>query len=407
MKKQNPIILKVNNLNKETKWAVFSLFFIYILFFPLYKYLEYVLGFPSVNIHAISLSILIYFLFKKLAINYFMQSKWDWFVHSFFLYLLSIQALTIVFKIGLLPMQTMFSVFTATSIAYYSFYLIGRYINLILEETLLLLVMWVISSALYFYGWYISQSTFIYFGDVRFNYILLADTFALLSLMLIFQLNINTMVRVLFVIVSMFILYLLLSRTSLFVFIFAILVTLLYKMPVKAILLFAIFFLLAIIFVDQILEIQGLNRYLILFTDYNSDKSYIARESFLDSGLSHLYDNWIFGEYLGEIRKGGEKGEYIHNILSFWSAFGVVPFLILIMFFIVYSFLVIKNILRKNRSPFFLTVLSLSVFVLIETIFSRSYVTPYFWLIIGFAVKGLVQKNNLYVESQLALLRPN
>ena len=68
-----------------------------------------------------------------------------------------------------------------------------------------------------------------------------------------------------------------------------------------------------------------------------SDASQNMRQEHLSEGIEDLSNNWLLGSFMGDVQDNfGKSGKYIHNYLSFWRQFGLVPF---IGFFII---LVIK-----------------------------------------------------------------
>ena len=57
-----------------------------------------------------------------------------------------------------------------------------------------------------------------------------------------------------------------------------------------------------------------------------NDLSKNMREVELERGLDDLSNVWILGDFMGDIDKNFEnQGLYIHNYLSFWRQFGLIP----------------------------------------------------------------------------------
>lgn len=61
--------------------------------------------------------------------------------------------------------------------------------------------------------------------------------------------------------------------------------------------------------------------------DLSEDNSWLGRQRLLEIGLQAIRDNPFFGEFAGEVIHAGQGG-YIHNILSVWRQYGIVPFVI-------------------------------------------------------------------------------
>lgn len=108
-----------------------------------------------------------------------------------------------------------------------------------------------------------------------------------------------------------------------------------------------------------------------------TDLSYIARNNLLQEGIKIIKRNFIFGEFLYEIRVFGITGGYIHNILSVLAEYGSTIFLI-------YTLIIIKMVLfmykhRYKYSEYFLA----TIFTVVLILFARAYVFNLIWYIIG------------------------
>ena len=116
-----------------------------------------------------------------------------------------------------------------------------------------------------------------------------------------------------------------------------------------------------------------------------ADLSNSMRDEQLELGLKDLSEVWILGRFMGDVEKNfGDRGDYIHNYLSFWRQFGLLPF-------IIFCYLVSTNFLKlffhyKSNSKvnelgnflFYFT-----LFCLLQIILARSFVFSYIWLSIG------------------------
>jgi hypothetical protein len=120
-----------------------------------------------------------------------------------------------------------------------------------------------------------------------------------------------------------------------------------------------------------------------------SDTSQNMRQEHLTRGLEHLSNNWLLGTFMGDIESNfGNEGRYIHNYLSFWRQFGVIPFLLFFALLGYKSISICCAWIRDNDSnPVLQFLFYFTMFALLEIIMARSYVFPYIWLSIsGIAV---------------------
>jgi len=120
------------------------------------------------------------------------------------------------------------------------------------------------------------------------------------------------------------------------------------------------------------------------FNPYNIvyDRSYIGRKYWQKVGLREIKKHWLTGRYMSEVVQG-RPGTYIHNWLSFWSAFGLGPFLlsILLMIFVMRksTVLFIHDINSPIKEFFFMC----SIFSIMSVTVARAYFFPYIWLVLS------------------------
>lgn len=129
---------------------------------------------------------------------------------------------------------------------------------------------------------------------------------------------------------------------------------------------------------DVFLQIK-VNNFIKRLYDFKNgtDLSYIARNNLLHEGIKIIKRNFIFGEFLYEIRIFGITGGYIHNILSVLAEYGS-------MVFLIYTFIIIKMVLfmykhRYKYSEHFLA----TIFTVVLILFARAYVFNLIWYIFG------------------------
>lgn len=117
------------------------------------------------------------------------------------------------------------------------------------------------------------------------------------------------------------------------------------------------------------------------FSQLYRDDSYLGRSYILRYSLNDLKNIWFAGSFMHEIDLLG-PGNYIHNWLSFWVCYGIIPFAVLI-FIVVKTY--IKNIAGYigSNSPFIKFILIFGFFNLFHIMFDRTYYYYYMWFSIA------------------------
>jgi O-antigen ligase len=121
--------------------------------------------------------------------------------------------------------------------------------------------------------------------------------------------------------------------------------------------------------------------YRFALTNYKTDGSYVFRGEIFDQRWRELEDNWLMGHYLSEYA-AGRSGTYFHNWLSFWTNFGIVPFLLSVILIVSSLYRAVKQFLKDSFSPINQLLLLWSIFVVIAISFSRSYDFYYIWFVL-------------------------
>ena len=101
---------------------------------------------------------------------------------------------------------------------------------------------------------------------------------------------------------------------------------------------------------------------------------------------------------MGHIDKNfGKSGDYIHNYLSFWRQFGIIPFISLVLILFFCCFKIFKYWIYEKKVegvPLFL--FHFTLFALLEIIVARSFVSSYIWLgIAGISTYFNTRKDNI------------
>tara|TARA_Y100001970_G_C14189491_1_gene834493 strand:- start:621 stop:1646 length:1026 start_codon:yes stop_codon:yes gene_type:complete len=223
-------------------------------------------------------------------------------------------------------------------------------------------------------------------------YLMLADSFAIFSIFLLCLTN-DIRKQTIIILISIVCLFALFSRASLYCFVIMAFLFL-YKENKKIFFVVLLSFFAFIYFsVSSGIVEDRMLRLLVGGTD----ASYTMRVEDLNRGLSSLSDNWVLGSFMGDVESNfGDSGEYIHNYLSFWRQFGIIPFLTLLTILIyqisyIFSFWFKGKIANSTLNLLFY----FTIFALLEIITARSYVFPYIWL----TVSGIaVFKNSVHKE---------
>ena len=226
-------------------------------------------------------------------------------------------------------------------------------------------------------------------------YLLYGDTFVVWSLIATAALR-GSYIRALVFLVSLAVSFVLYSRTSFFalVMVSPFLLIGLPKTFRFSVLLIALASLIygAVSVGSQLSEHRMLE-----FLFAGNDGSLYYRQLQAEVGIKSLLSSWVFGDYAGQVRDFGEVGAYIHSFVSYWQQFGIFVFCIVVYLLLrcakEWFFVFKKRSLWASEQPALF--LYLFPVVAFEIIFSRAYVYPYFWLLIGtlFAQVRFIRQN--------------
>lgn len=116
-----------------------------------------------------------------------------------------------------------------------------------------------------------------------------------------------------------------------------------------------------------------------------ADASHQARVAFQEQGLVNLGRHWLLGSFMAEAVEAG-PGSYMHNWLSFWVAYGIGPFALSI-------WLAVSAVARSWRcrrdALLGSSRLAVLLFTLLSVALFRSYVWPFVWFGMGFVAGSL------------------
>jgi hypothetical protein len=243
------------------------------------------------------------------------------------------------------------------------------------------------------YSWYlggITRGMAYDYVDSQLDYNYVADTVALLFLFIMSRVKGLTL-KMLILIFGLFILLLSVSRTSFICFGFAGLLLwtrlsfIVNKkkmiLPVMVLVLLITFaFTYAQFFSNQVTREYG-DSYRFNFLNIKTDGSYNQRAYYFEKRWHELRDNWLFGRYMSEVAEG-RPGTYFHNWLSFWSAFGIGPFLLSVILIVSSLSRSVQQLFKNSVSPKNQWLFLWTIYMVLVITFSRSYSFYYIWFII-------------------------
>ena len=358
--------------------------FIVLAVTPSFKYFEYVFNFPRINITAIYAMIFLGILLVNLY-HYnkpFQKGTFNSFWLLVMLSMIQIVSLPWVVDYTNNGLFTYLTIISRTILQYWLFWFVGIYIYQIWNKEIFWKIMfyiWLLLASLTIYS-ALSNKIFAVILHGQPIYLMLADSFAILSLFILCKTK-NSFGQILIIIITVICLFALFSRASFYCFIVT---AFLFLCKNNKGLISFILTAFCIYFLSGTNNEIAENRMLRMLYGAE-DLSATMRQEHMDRGLDALSSAWILGDFMGDIKQHfGKTGYYMHNYLSFWRQFGIVPF-------IVFGFILISGFIHifkawirnKKLNGIHLFLFHFTVFVLLEIIVARSFVSPYVWLSIG------------------------
>jgi hypothetical protein len=232
------------------------------------------------------------------------------------------------------------------------------------------------------------------------GYLGVSDAFAILTIIMISKSK-NNLIRLILTVLGVILLYATFSRTSLYFFIVSVLLFFIVQLfhdktklvKFSIVLIIGIFLGLNYYNFGQLGNIGDL-RMFTLFTDAQNDYSYNGRMELLQKGLIDLKENWLLGQFMDEY-VNETKGGYIHNLLSFWVEYGIVPFILFVVLSVNHMSKIIIKYIKNPNDNLISVVFMLSMFTFLSVVFARSYIYEYIWLAIG-SIPIVVKRINTF-----------
>ena len=356
---------------------------------PVYKYFEYVLDFPRINITSIYIVLFLLFIFSNIY-NYKDSNLKKSFTGLSTFWLLLMVSLIQIFSYPFIPNYSnagsyiYLTIISQTIVQYWLFWIAGMNIVKIWDNDKFfkfIFLAWILLSLIILWSALSNTVVFAIFLGGTQIYLMLADSFAVLSIFVLCRLD-NSKKEIFLIAISSICLFALFSRASFYCFILTSIVFL-YKKNKRA--MFSLVGLSAILLFINLDNNSFTDNRMIRMVFGSYDLSHSMREQQLEKGVESLYDSWLLGDFMGDVEDSfGKKGNYIHNYLSFWRQFGFIPFILLITIALS-SFTKIFIYWLRNSNikgvPLFL--FYISIFTLSEIILARSFLYPYIWMSIG------------------------
>lgn len=235
------------------------------------------------------------------------------------------------------------------------------------------------------------QSIFERHGGV--SYLLVGDTLAILSIIILCMLK-KIKYKYLVLVNTTYLLYVVASRTSFYFYCIIIIIFLVKEFVLGSIYkkIFIINVVSIVISVAVYSYFQGgsfysfiseNNRMTVLVTDVSLDASYLGRKGQFEEGINDIKEFWLTGRLFREVERTGNSGTYMHNILSYWVEYGLIPFLLLLYQSVIYIYKNFINYFKHPENYIIEMVFFTSMYMIVSILISRSYTYPYIWFTIA------------------------
>lgn len=218
-----------------------------------------------------------------------------------------------------------------------------------------------------------------YSSGVKFNYLNLADSCAILFIVLLNRLKSRPAPYLISFTLGVATLLSTFSRTSLMIFILVALLQIVRMRTLRhwGLLLIGLWAGVILAFFSAIQESENYSRVSSLLNSPETDTSFVGRADISAERFAKLADHLWLGQYMAEWWDSGTRGGYIHNVLSYLDSYGVVAFLVLCVTLVSVLFQAQRQP-PERREVFW--------YALLAVLFARSYIWPYIWLAVGMGV---------------------
>ena len=118
-----------------------------------------------------------------------------------------------------------------------------------------------------------------------------------------------------------------------------------------------------------------------IFTEYEDDSSIEVRKDLSQTGWNDISNSPILGRFGGQ-RQLGSWNNYMHNVLSYWRQFGIIPFASLMFLYSAFAYFSHARRSRRSNINYAIPFL-LGIFLTVESVISRSFAFSYMHLFFG------------------------
>lgn len=224
------------------------------------------------------------------------------------------------------------------------------------------------------------------------NYLFIGDATSITALISIAFIR-NEKFKIAFAIFSAIAIFFVGSRTSFAVFTSSVALYYIVTFKPKYILVSILCALAATIFIKSydFTELEARNsRMFGVLLDFENDDSVLGRQNLSSYGWEDISNNIIMGSFGGQLNSLGPGVKtswrnYMHDIFSYWRQFGLIAFGLILVFILRFYNALLKNLEIRNK-PIFSLYFLLGTFLIIESLFSRSFAFGYFHLFFGLTV---------------------
>lgn len=343
--------------------------------------MEYVLHLPRINISFILVGLLFIYLLL-IGLNIYKTNYLDEITTLLLLLMITmIQLISYPWASNYIPKghDLYLKTISKTIITFWLYWFAGFNIRHIFEKHVLqklFFILWVLFTVGTVVFTLSSDIPFLITLNRQVIYLMLADSYAILSLIILSNYK-KHWTKYLLILVSLLSLYALYSRASFYLYLCVILLLLFRENKYILFILIGV----SIILLLQNYEVLRDSRMfrIILGT---TDASSTMRSDFLRLGIQEIKKVGLLGQFLGEVEISG-RGTYIHNFLSYLRQFGVIAFILLLCHVLYYYYRIVIDwwiAPRSNQGTFLFL---FTTFILLELLFARAYTHTYLWLSIS------------------------
>lgn len=250
-----------------------------------------------------------------------------------------------------------------------------------------LLIYFILVSLFIYANKYLSGSGELFYG-LDISYIYLGDMFAIFSIFISIHIR-NKIFRSIIMILSLIFLVQIGSRSALVFFFITFLISIVgYINSLRKLCatLFIASFLVLIFNIFNDFFLQHLPERVVRILSFRNllnDYSFLARDKIMSSALDNIRGNLLIGSFFAEYRIRNGWGLYIHNVLSYLEEYGIIVFSLLISLISFSINILIQLQIRMKNSSFVNYCLYQSTFIILSTLFTRSYIYYYIWMVFG------------------------